>query len=138
MCHTADMTSQWEQIDEAAYCVVSVLPETWQHDIRSRVGVNAVGAIASRLRLGDEAAYAPFSQEGAVNITAHLTEDRGVELRLAELVVAAAWWALHLAGRDTMGYAVLDLAKQAVAWRSGYMLGTLNPALPCRDGLPVA
>ena len=122
------MTSQCEQCMDAAVCVVNVLPEAWQQEIRARFNAHALGAIAGRVHADDTARYVPFRMASARNLTGVLT-DLGADQVVAERVVAASWWALHLSGRDTLPHAVLDLAKQAVAWRAGYMLGTLNPAL---------
>jgi hypothetical protein len=112
---------------DAAACVDAVVAEGWRRDIRDRTGLWPLGVIAGRIHQHDRAEYAPFRSASAVGLAAVLQE-QGVEPDAAELIVAAAWWALRLAGRDTTTSTVQRLAERAAAYRVGYLAGQLQPA----------
>ncbi len=115
---------------DAATCVDAVLPEGWRQTIHTRTTLWPLGVIAERVHMDDRARYVPFRRASAQHLTAVLT-DAGHDLIVSERLIAASWWALHLAGRDTLPHAVLDLAKQAAAWRIGYIAGQLAVPEKC-------
>ena len=112
---------------DAAACVDAVIPEGWRRDVRDRTGLWPVGIIGARVHDEDRAEYVPFRASSGDGLACVL-QDHGVEPDPAARIVAAAWWALRLAGRDTSTPAVQRLAERAAAYRVGFLAGQLQPA----------
>lgn len=115
---------------DAATCVDAVLPARIRQEIRDLTGLWPVGIIAGRVCEDDHAKYVPFSRASGEHLAAVLV-DNGAEQDVAERLVAASWWALHLcATRDPVQHAVLQLAREAYAYRVGFLMGQLQPWTP--------
>lgn len=130
------MTTSCGMCVDAATSVDATLTETWRHTIKTRTGYWPAGIIAERVCADNTARYVPFERATSGHLTAALMERRDTTEAMGSRTVAAAWWALHLAGRDTAPHAVLNLAELGCVWLTGFLAGQLQPWRPEHDTRP--